>query len=82
MSLSFSAELVFKISIGFFGGVTRATVNSIMLLALGVSASFKGAWGVMEESDVESLFGLAKYELLLNTWVVPYSVLVLASLTG
>ena len=82
MSLSFSAELVFKISIGFFGGVTRATVNSIMLLALGVSASFKGAWRVMEESDVESLFGLAKYELLLNTWVVPYPLLVLASLTG
>ena len=82
MSLSFSAELVSKISISFFGGVTRATVNSIMLLALGVSASIKGAWRVMEESHVESLFGLAKYELLLNTWVVPYPLLVLASLTG
>ena len=34
----------------------------------------------MEEPDVELLFGLAKDKLLRNAWVVPYSVLVFASL--
>ena len=51
-----------------------------MLFVLGFLEPFKGVWGVTEESDVESLFELAKYELLLNTWTVPYSVLVFASL--
>ena len=52
-----------------------------MLFVLGVSEPFKGVWGATKESDVESLFELLKYELLLNTWLVPYSVLVFASLT-
>ena len=77
----FSEKLVSAFSIVFFTGVKRPIVKSGMLFVLGVSEPFKGVWGVMEESDVESLFELAKYELLLNTWLVPYSVLVFASLT-
>ena len=52
-----------------------------MLFVLGVSEPFKGVWGATKKSDVESLFELLKYELLLNTWLVPYLVLVFASLT-
>ena len=58
--------------VGVGVGVTRPIITSEMLFVLGVSESFKGVWGVMEESGVESLFGLAKDKLLLNTWVVPY----------
>ena len=65
----------------FVVGVTRTVVKSGMLFVLGVSESFKDVWGVTEESGIDSLLGLAKDTLLLNTWVVPYSVLVLVSLT-
>ena len=54
----FSEELLSAFSIVFFVG---------MLFVLGVSEPFKSVRGVTEESDVESLFELAKYELLLNT---------------
>ena len=53
-----------------------------MFFVLGVSTSFKVPCGVMEESDVESLFWIAKYKLLFNAWVVTYWLLILASLTG
>ena len=58
MSIYFSEELLSAFSVVFFVG---------MLFVLGVSEPFKGVRGVTEESDVESLFELAKYELLLNT---------------
>ena len=72
----FSDEFVSAFSMVFVVGVTRTVVKSGMLFVLGVSESFKGVWGVTEESGVDSLLGLAKDTLLLNTWVVPYSVLV------
>ena len=61
VSILFSEELVSAFS----------TVKSGMLFVLGVSEPFKSFWGAMEESDVESLFELAKYELLINNWLVP-----------
>ena len=65
----------------FFVGVKGPIVKSGMLFVLGISELFKGVWGATKESDVGSLFELLKYELLLNTWLVPYSVLVFAPLT-
>ena len=62
----FSEELVSTFSIVFFVGVKRQIVKSGMLFVLGVSEPFKGVSRVSEESDVGSLFELAKYELLLN----------------
>ena len=51
----------------FFVAVKRRPiVKSGMLFVLGVSEPFKGVSRVSEESDVGSLFELAKYELLLN----------------
>ena len=52
-----------------------------MLFVIGISESFKGAWGVMGDSSGELLFGVAKDRLQLTTWVISYPVLVLASLT-
>ena len=76
----FSEEFVSTFSMVFFFGFTRPIVKSEMFFVLDVSESFKGVWGVIDESDVELLFGSAKDKLLLNTWVVPYLVLVLVLL--
>ena len=74
----FPKEFDSAFSMVFLVGVRRPIVKSGMSFILGVSDSFKGVWGDMEESGVESLFELVKDKLLLNTWVVPYLVLVLA----
>ena len=63
----FSDEFVSTFSMVFVVGVTRTVVKSGMLFVLGVSESFKDVWGVTEESGIDSLLGLAKDTLLLNT---------------
>ena len=51
----FFERLVSAFSTIFFVGVKRSILKSGMLFALVVSEPFKSVWGVMEESDVDSL---------------------------
>lgn len=78
--LFFFEEFVSIVFMVFFVGVMKPRLKSRILFELGVSESCVGLRGVMRESGAESLFGVKKNKLLLKTWVVLYSVLVLASL--
>ena len=53
----FSEEFVSAFSMVFFAGFTRPIVKSEMFFVFDISESFKGVWGVIEESGVELLFG-------------------------
>ena len=62
--LSFLSDLLSAMSdlvlMSFWCRIDFFFSSSGMLVVLGVSEPFKGVWGVTEESDVESLFELAK----------------------
>ena len=73
-STYFFEGFVVAFAIVFFVGVLRPRVKSGMLFVFGVSGSFKGVWGVTEESDDESLFEITKDKCYVTlSWRRPLS---------
>ena len=66
VSICFYEEFFPAFSMVIFAAVLNPVVKLGLLFTLGVSESFKRVWGVMGEPGAALLFGVAKYELLLN----------------